>query len=140
MALDVFLNFDGNCREALDFYANVFKTEIKGLMLFSDAPAADGYVASEADKNKVMYASLEISGSTVMFSDAPDGYPYNAGNNIILTVYATENAEVERLFEMLNVDPNPHMPPQQTFFAEYYAMAKDKFGLYWNIIKGSKAM
>ncbi|MCL2411325.1 MAG: VOC family protein [Treponema sp.] len=135
MALDVFLTFNGNCREALDFYSGVFKSNIEGLMTFSDAPASDGYVASESDKNKIMYASLNISGSTVMFSDTPDGMPYNAGNNIVLTVNVTERAEVERLFGALNIDPNPHMPPQQTFFAEYYAMAADKFGLIWNIIK-----
>ena len=135
MALDVFINFNGNCREALDFYADVFKTNVEGLMTFSDAPPADGYVASEADKNKIMYASLNISGSTVMFSDCPDGMPYNVGNNIILTVGVTERAEVERLFNALNIAPNPHMPPQQTFFADYYAMAEDKFGLIWNIMK-----
>ena len=135
MALEVFINFNGNCREALEFYADVFKTSIEGLMTFSDAPAADGYVASESDKNKVMYASLNISGSTVMFSDTPEGLPYTVGNNIVLTANVTERAEVERLFSALNNNPNPHMPPQQTFFAEYYAMAEDKFGLIWNIIK-----
>jgi len=135
MALEVFINFKGNCREALDFYAEVFKTNIEGLMTYGDAPPEDGYVAPESEKNKVMYASLHISGSTVMFSDAPDGMPYNVGNNILLNVNVTEREEVERLFKVLNVDPNPHMPPQQTFFADYYAMAEDKFGIIWNIIK-----
>jgi len=135
MALDVFINFNGNCREALAHYSDVFKAEIKGLMTFGDAPASDGYVAPESEKNKVMYASINISGSDVMFSDIPEGMAYNVGNNIILNVNVTEREEVERLFEALNVDPNPHMPPQQTFFADYYAMAEDKFGIIWNIIK-----
>jgi len=135
MALEVFLTFNGNCREALDFYAEVFQSKVEGLMLYSDAPAANGYEAQESEKNKVMYASVNICGSTVMFSDAPEGLPYIVGNNIVLNANVTERAEVERLFKALNIEPDPHMPPQETFFADYYAMAADKFGFTWNIIR-----
>ena len=135
MALDIFLTFNGNCREAADFYAKVFKSSVEGLMTYSDAPPAEGYVTPESDINKIMYASVNICGSTVMFSDTPEGLPYTVGNNIVLTANVTERAEVDRLFNALNADPNPDMPPQQTFFAEYYAMANDKFGIIWNIIK-----
>ena len=135
MALEVFLNFNGNCREALDFYANVFNANIEGLMTFGDVPVTEGYVVSESEQHKIMYATIQISGSTVMFSDTPEGMPYIVGNNVILTVNVTQREEVERLFNALNINPNPHMPPQQTFFADYYAMAADKFGVLWNIIK-----
>ena len=138
MSLEVFINFNGNCREALDFYAEVFKTSVDGLMTFSDAPATDGYSPPEPDKDKVMYANLNIGGSNVMFSDVPEGMPHNKGNNIVLTVKVTERAEVERLFSALNTNPNPHMPPQQTFFADYFAMAEDKFGLIWNLVNSPK--
>lgn len=29
MALSVYLNFDGNCREAVEFYADVFNAEMQ---------------------------------------------------------------------------------------------------------------
>ena len=135
MALDIFLNFNGNCREALDFYADVFKSNVLGLMTYGDAPPSEGYVTPESEKNKIMYASVNIGGSNVMFSDAPEGMPHIVGNNVVLTVNATERAEVERLFEALNSDPSQSVPPQQTFFADYFAMAADKFGTIWNIIK-----
>jgi len=135
MALGVFLTFNGSCREAVEFYAKVFKSSVEGLMTFSDAPPTDGYVAPESDKNKIMYAHVNICGSTVMFSDTPEGMPYTVGNNIVLNANVTERAEVDRLFNELNIDPDPHMPPQETFFADYYAMASDKFGIIWNIIK-----
>jgi len=135
MALGVFINFSGNCREALEFYSDVFGSKIEEFMSYSDAPAAEGYVTPEADKDKVMYAHINIGGSNVMFSDAPEGLPHVIGNNVILNVDVADRAEVERLFNALNTDPNPPMPPQQTFFADYYAMAADKFGLIWNIMK-----
>jgi len=135
MALEIFLTFNGNCREAVEFYAKVFKSSVEGLMTYGDAPPTDGYVAPESDIKKIMYANVNICGSTVMFSDTQEGLPYTVGNNIVLTANVTERTEVERLFNALNVDPNPEMPPQQTFFADYYAMATDKFGIIWNIIK-----
>ena len=133
--VNVFLNFNGNCREAATFYAEVFHSKVEGLMTFADAPPSDGYVASDADKEKIMYASVNICGSNVMFSDVPSDFPHNIGNNILLTIDVPDRAEVERLFAALNANPNPHMPPQETFFADYYAMAEDKFGITWNISK-----
>ncbi|MBP2636995.1 MAG: hypothetical protein H6Q72_2902 [Firmicutes bacterium] len=38
MSVDVFLNFNGNCREAVEFYAQVFGTEKPQFMTFGDAP------------------------------------------------------------------------------------------------------
>ena len=38
MAIDVYLNFNGNCREAAEFYAEVFKTEKPQIMTFGEAP------------------------------------------------------------------------------------------------------
>ena len=137
MALDVFINFNGNCKEALDFYAEVFKSPVQGLMTYGDAPPAEGYVTPESDKHRIMYASVNIGGSDVMFSDAPTGVPHVVGNNIVLTVKVTERAEVERLYNALNNDPNAQMPPQETFFADYFAMAFDQFGIIWNIINNA---
>ena len=133
MVLDLFLNFKGNCREALDFYAEVFQSNIEGLMTYDDAPPSEGYVTPEADKNKIMYANLKIGGTNVMFSDAPEGIPHIVGNNVVLTISVPGEAEVQRLFQALNNDPNPQMPPQKTFFADCFAMANDKFGIIWNI-------
>ena len=33
MKIELFLNFDGNCREAVEFYAKVFKSEVSNFMV-----------------------------------------------------------------------------------------------------------
>jgi PhnB protein len=38
MSVDVYLNFNGNCREAAEFYAEVFGTEKPQIMTFGEAP------------------------------------------------------------------------------------------------------
>jgi uncharacterized glyoxalase superfamily protein PhnB len=42
MSFDVFLNFDGDCRQAIDFYAGVFKAEPSRLM--NDHPRRKPYL------------------------------------------------------------------------------------------------
>ena len=39
MRLELFFHFDGNCREAVEFYAKVFRTEVSNIMTYGDAPA-----------------------------------------------------------------------------------------------------
>ena len=64
-SFDVFLNFKGDCREALDFYADVFNTKPEGLMTYGDAPPSEGYAAPAADKDRIMYYMMRIYGSNI---------------------------------------------------------------------------
>ena len=134
MNLELFINFDGNCREAVAFYAKVFKSEVKNLMTYSQAPADPNFPLAEADKDKVMYADVAIGGITVMFMDMPSDSPLVVGNNINPTISMDNKDEVARIFNELKVDGEVYMELQQTFFSELYGMIKDKFGVIWQIL------
>ena len=133
MKLEMFINFDGNCREALEFYAKVFKTEVQGLMTYGDAPAAEGYVTPEPDRERIMYAGLPVGGMVVMFSDCPPGSGFVAGNNIAPTIGSGDKDEITRLYNELKEGGVVYMELQRTFFAELFAMVQDKFGIIWQI-------
>jgi PhnB protein len=62
--INVYLNFEGNCLEAFEFYKSVFGGEFH-VGKFSDMPTRE-YPVSEADKNKIMHISLPISQETVL--------------------------------------------------------------------------
>lgn len=134
MKLELFINFDGNCREAVEFYAKVFKSEVKNLMTFEQAPPHPDYPLNEADKNKVMYSDVLIGDTTVMFMDMPTGMSLVKGDNISPTVSMDDKAEVERIFNELKVGGKVHMELQSTFFSELYSMVEDKFGIIWQIL------
>ncbi|MDR3240531.1 MAG: hypothetical protein LBT44_10695 [Clostridiales bacterium] len=68
-SFDVFINFDGDCREAVNFYAKAFQSEICELMTYSDAPPGVGYTAPEADKDRIMYCSMPIFGSNTRIGE-----------------------------------------------------------------------
>ena len=134
MKFEVFINFDGNCREAVEFYAKVFKSEIKNLMTFAQTPPDPNFSLQEADKDKVMYASVQIGDMTAMFMDMPSGVPLVKGNNISPTLSTYDKEEVRRLFNELQVGGRVDMDLQQTFYSELYGMVTDKFGIGWQIL------
>jgi len=131
MTFDVFLNFDGDCRKAMEFYAEVFQLEMPGnIMTYGEAP---GFQVSEDAKDRVLYASLPIYGCNVMFSDCPPGSKYVKGTNIALTLGSTSSEEITRLFAALKDGGHVNMDLGKTFFSELYAMVTDKFGITWQL-------
>ena len=134
MQLELFFNFDGNCSEAAEFYAKVFKTEVKNLMTYGQCPPDPNYPLQECDMNKVMYADVQIGGVTVMLMDMASGWPHVAGNNINPTVSMDNKEEVERIFNELKEGGEVCLELQSTFFSELYGMVKDPFGVIWQIL------
>ncbi|MCL2597715.1 MAG: VOC family protein [Paludibacter sp.] len=134
MQLELFINFDGNCREAVDFYAKVFKSTVNNLMTYGQAPPNPNYAVSEADKDRIMYAGVPIGSVVVMFSDVPSGSEFVKGNNISPTVSTDNKDEVARIFNKLKEGGEVYMKLQTTFFSELFGMVKDQFGIIWQIL------
>ena len=133
MKLEMFITFDGDCREALEFYAKVFKTEAGNLMTYGDAPPDPDYSVPEADKDRIMYAGLPFGGMVVMFSDIPSGGEYVKGNNICPTIGSDDKDEIARLFNELKEGGEVYMDLAPTFFSELFCMVEDKYGVIWQI-------
>lgn len=134
MQLELFINFDGNCREAVEFYAKVFQSEVGNLMTYGEAPADPSNPVKDVDRDKIMYAGVPIGGMVVMFMDMPSGFPLTIGNNINPTVNIGNKEEVTRIFNELKEGGEVFMEPQKTFFSEWYSMVKDRFGIIWHVM------
>ncbi|HWK21906.1 MAG TPA: VOC family protein [Ureibacillus sp.] len=131
MAIEVYLNFNGNCREAAEFYADVFKTEKPKIMTFGEAPQDPNFEMPEEAKNLVMHTRLDILGSRVMFSDTWPGSPFIEGNNITLAVVTEDEEAIRSSFERLKEGGSVKMELQETFWSKCYGALKDKFGIEW---------
>ena len=130
----IFMNFDGNCREVVEFYGKVFKVAPGSLQTYGEMPPTPGFDIPEALANKIMYADLKIAGTNIMFSDIPPDTDYAAGTNIVLTIGSTDDAEIRRWFGELKEGGEVISPLGETFFSKLYGMLVDKFGICWNII------
>lgn len=134
MKFEVFLNFnDGKAREAAEFYASVFGSEVKDIMRYGDAPVDPNYPIKESERDRLMYATVKIADKNVMFMDMSADFPITMGNNITPCITLGDHAEIDRLFKELSEGGSVMTAPQKTFFSEYYAMLTDKFGITWHI-------
>ena len=134
MQLELFINFDGNCREAVEFYARIFNSTVNNLMTYGDTPPDAGYSVPEADRDRIMYAGVPVGNIVVMFSDVPAGSTFVCGNNISPTVSTDDKDEVTRMFNELSEGGETYMELQKTFFSEWYGMVRDKFGVIWQVL------
>lgn len=132
MGIEVYINFDGNCREAVEYYADVFKTERPKIMTFSDGHKEEGTweIPKEAE-NRVMHTELIISGSRVMFSDTLPGMDFKSGNNISLSYISTNPEEIKRIYKDMEMEGKADMELQGTFWSKLYGSLTDKFGIDW---------
>ena len=131
MAVNAYLNFTGNCREAVTFYADVFGAELQPIMTYGDA--AHGMPMKDNEKNLVMHTTLTIKGSTVMFSDVTDDDPITSGNQISLVVTSDDLNDVNTMFAKLAEGGAVLMPLQPTFWSQRYGYVRDRFGIGWQI-------
>ncbi|MFJ7825321.1 VOC family protein [Psychrobacillus sp. NPDC096623] len=131
MAVDVYLNFNGNCREAAEFYAEVFNTDKPEIMTFGEAPQHPDFALPEEAKDLVLHTRLNINGSNVMFSDTFPGSPFVEGNNISLAFVSKDEEEVKSVFNALKEGGKVSMELQETFWSKCYGSLRDKFGIEW---------
>ena len=134
MKLELFLNFDGNCRKAAEFYAKAFNTQVCNLMTYADAPPDPEHVMQAADMDRIMYAGLPLGDMVVMLMDMPAGSPFAVGNNINPTINVDDKDEVVRIFDALKKGGKVYMAPARTFYSELYCMVEDKFGIIWHVL------
>lgn len=124
-----YLTFDGNCREAMTFYASSLGAELQ-MMPFSEAPKGEFTFPQEA-KDRVMHARLSKGQAVLMASDSLPGMPFHAGSNFSVTVDCDSAEEVESLFAALQKNGEVTMPVQDTFWGAHFGMLTDQFGINW---------
>jgi PhnB protein len=136
MQVQPYLNFDGRCEEALEFYKRALGAEVTMFMRFKDSPepCEEGMVPPGAE-NKVMHSSFRIGDATVMASDARcGGRPSFQGISLALTV--PDDAEAERRFAALSDGGQVQVPLTKTFFSSSFGVVADRFGVPWMVVVG----
>ena len=133
---NIYLTFEGNCKEAFDFYKSVFGGDFPHVGKFGDIPTKDGKPISEQEKEKIMHISLPISKETMLMgSDAGAdwGKGLTIGNNFSIAINADSREEADKLFNGLSEGGSITMPLQEMFWGAYFGMLVDKFNINWMI-------
>lgn len=133
MQLDCYLNFNGNCEEALNFYARALGGQVTALMRYEGSPLDNKDLPADW-RNKVMHGTVDADGAQIMGSDMFPGMPHGGYSGFSVSVYAKKNAERARqVFDALAEGGKVTMPFAPPFWGGQFGMLVDRFGVPWMV-------
>ena len=134
MSLSFHIGFNGQCKEAFEFYAEHLNGAIGTMLEFKDSPVAAS--VSKEWQHKIVHANILIEGIELAGADVkPEQYQKPKGFNILLGV--NSESTLKSLFEHFSVGGEVILPPQKTFFSPCYAIVVDHFGVPWKFSCGT---
>jgi PhnB protein len=135
MKLNPYLHFDGNCKEAFEFYVKHLGAKMVMCMTYADAPpqaGGPGEGCPPPPSDRIMHARLQLGDVVIMGSDVPAGY-FREQAGFYVNLGLTEVKEAERIYQALSENGQVFMPLEETFWAKKFAMLQDRFGVPWMI-------
>lgn len=123
--INCYLTFDGDCREAMTFYARCLEGSLN-MKSFGDIPHCP-----EGSEKRVMHAHLAKGEGVLMASDSMPGQPPVKGDNFSISIATETVEETDRIFTALSEGGTVTMPLQDMFWGAYFGMVKDRFGIHW---------
>jgi PhnB protein len=134
MKVNVYINFPGNCSEALDFYVKHLGAKIIMKATWDSMP--DQSMVQPGMEKKILHARIALGDTTVMASDGPKVEPMRSA---YITLSVDSNEEAERIYNALTAGGEVFMKIGETFFAHRFGQFRDRFGVNWMVIH-EKAM
>jgi PhnB protein len=134
--LNPYLNFNGNARQALEFYASVFGGDLS-LNTFAQYGAADS-----PDAERIMHGMLETdAGYTIMGADITGDMEHHPMAGFSVSLSGDEADSLRGYWEKLSASGTTMMPLQKQVWGDEFGMCVDGFGVSWlvNITPGSPA-
>lgn len=135
--VNVYLTFNGNCREAFEFYRTVFGGEFPYVGTFGEMPPQEGMPpVPDSEKNNIMHITLPVSKETILMGSDTGGEwasNYSQGNNFSISINTDTKEKADKLFNGLSAGGQITMPLNETFWSSYFGMFTDKFGINWMV-------
>jgi len=130
-----YIGFNGQCAQALHFYADCLGGSIEEMMVWGDGPA-DMEIAEDW-KEKIMHAQLRVGRWSLMACDSPAEH-YQKPQGFHLQITIDDPQQAEQAFTRLADKGTITMPFMETFWANRFGMLTDRFGIPWMVNSGMK--
>ena len=126
--LNPYLTFDGDARQAMEFYRDVFGGELS-VNTFAEFGQADSPIA-----DRIMHAMLETDrGFTLMASDTMPDMEHRPGNNITISLSGDDADVLRGYWERLTDGGAVTMPLEKQMWGDEFGMCQDRFGIAWMV-------
>ncbi|MEO3777568.1 VOC family protein [Micromonospora sp. B11E3] len=125
--LNPYLNFDGNAREAMEFYHQVFGGDLS-LTTFGE------YGGDPAIADQIMHGMLRTrSGYVLMASDTPPGMQLQRGNAVTVSISGDDADELRGYWEQLSEGGVVAVPLEKQMWGDVFGQCVDRFGTAWMV-------
>jgi PhnB protein len=126
--LSPYLQFDGNAREAMNFYKDCLGGELE-LQTIAETPMA-AQMPPEAQQH-IMHSTLTTASFVLMGSDMVGPEGAKAGSNLTLTLICDNEAEINDLFTKLSAGGQVTHELKTEFWGDIYGDLTDQYGFRW---------
>jgi PhnB protein len=126
--LNPYLTFNGNAREAMEFYRSVFGGDLR-INTFGEFGSPDPAVA-----DKVMHAMLTTDkGYALMASDTAPGMPFQPGTTITCSLSGDPGEGLEDVWSKLADGGTVNLPLEKQMWGDQFGQLVDRFGIPWMV-------
>ncbi|CAL1519537.1 VOC family protein [Chitinophaga sp. MM2321] len=123
-----YLNFNGNCEEALNFYSGILNGTVE-IQSRYDNPAMH---APDEYKDKILHGRLHFPGGVIYASDVlPGKEAHKSSGDVALSLDFPDTKTAERAFHMLAAHGQVHIPFKKQFWGDWHGNLTDHFGIRW---------
>ena len=124
--LNPYLNFNGNARQALEFYASVFGGT-PTLSTFADLGAAES-----PDADRIMHGALETeAGYSIMAADVTSEMEYHPMAGFSVSLSGDDADDLHAYWNKLSAGGTTTMPLAKQVWGDEFGMCIDQFGVSW---------
>ena len=126
------MNFNGQCREAMEMYRKVFGGKVTALLTYSEANDL-AYTLTEEQKNWIYHGELTFCDQRIIMSDHVDMQFETCYTNF-LTVMMDTKEQVTAAWETMKEGSTVIYPLGSTFYSSARVVFVDRFGIRWGIM------
>lgn len=126
--INAYLTFNGNCREAMKFYATCLGGELV-FQTVGESPLS-GKMPRKM-KDCILHATLTNDRLLLMGSDMVCEEGLVKGNAVSLSLNCMNEKELKNIYTKLSEDGSADHPLEDTFWGAIFGGLTDKFGNHW---------
>ena len=126
--INSYLTFNGNCREAMNFYQECLGGELF-IQTVGESPMSK--MMPPEMKDSILHATLTNGNVIIMGSDMVDNNGLIRGNAMSMMLNCSSETEIRATYDKLALGGEATHPLEDTFWNALFGDLTDKFGNRW---------
>lgn len=131
MAITIpYLIFNGEAKEAMDYYAHVFNMKQSWFEVYSDMPQ---YQNDATVIGKVSHGRLALAGEDLLYFEDTLGEQTTTGTLVNLSFQFQDEETIQAAYQKMTEKSTIQVPIGKAPWGATYAQLTDRFGIQWKL-------